>query len=368
MNGIRTSPLAALISVLLVLGLPLAGAAIAGSEFSNYLCMPPSTAYTLHSPFHWPVFIILTAGIILVMAHPAAHIIRHRRTASAAPARMRGVFPWWGWAGIILCAASWFIAWTRLPVFAAVQRWTFTPLWLSYIIIVNAFLFMRTGRSLLTHSTAYLLKLFPLSSMFWWTFEYLNRFTANWYYTGAGEISALKYTAEASAAFSTALPAVMSTACFMGGFPLLYAGMDRYVSVSLKRRGAAWIVVLLSSCAGLGLTGVFPEILFPLLWVSPLLIVVSLSALTGRKTILSSIAEGDWRPVIILALSALVCGFFWEMWNINSMAKWTYSIPYVQGIKLFEMPLPGYAGYLPFGLECAVIAGLAGGCNEKLYQ
>ena len=41
-------------------------------------------------------------------------------------------------------------------------------------------------------------------------------------------------------------------------------------------------------------------------------------------------------------------------------AKWEYSIPYVHRFEIFEMPLVGYAGYLPFGLECAVVAALFG--------
>jgi hypothetical protein len=46
------------------------------------------------------------------------------------------------------------------------------------------------------------------------------------------------------------------------------------------------------------------------------------------------------------------------MWNYYSYAKWIYTIPYVQRFEIFEMPLLGYAGYLPFGLACAVIAGM----------
>jgi len=32
--------------------------------------------------------------------------------------------------------------------------------------------------------------------------------------------------------------------------------------------------------------------------------------------------------------------------------------PYVDRFHLFGMPLIGYSGYLPFGLDCAVIAEL----------
>ena len=64
-----------------------------------------------------------------------------------------------------------------------------------------------------------------------------------------------------------------------------------------------------------------------------------------------------------LAVGALICGFFWEMWNFWSMAKWVYAVPFVQKFHIFEMPILGYAGYLPFGLECAIIAERVARCG-----
>lgn len=31
--------------------------------------------------------------------------------------------------------------------------------------------------------------------------------------------------------------------------------------------------------------------------------------------------------------------------------KWKYNVPYVGFLKIFEMPILGYFGYLPFALE-----------------
>jgi hypothetical protein len=46
------------------------------------------------------------------------------------------------------------------------------------------------------------------------------------------------------------------------------------------------------------------------------------------------------------------------MWNYYSLAKWEYSIPFVHRFKIFEMPILGYAGYIPFGLVCAAIGNI----------
>jgi hypothetical protein len=89
--------------------------------------------------------------------------------------------------------------------------------------------------------------------------------------------------------------------------------------------------------------------------VSPLLIVSSLQVLMDEPHVLMDIAAGDWHPAVTAALSALICGLFWEMWNVYSLARWAYAVPLVHRFQIFEMPILGYAGYLPFGLECAVI-------------
>ena len=47
------------------------------------------------------------------------------------------------------------------------------------------------------------------------------------------------------------------------------------------------------------------------------------------------------------------------MWNFYSLARWEYAVPFVQRFKVFEMPLLGYAGYLPFGVECLAVADLS---------
>jgi len=74
----------------------------------------------------------------------------------------------------------------------------------------------------------------------------------------------------------------------------------------------------------------------------------------GKSTIILALSQGRWQVITTPACAAILCGFFWEMWNVNSAAKWVYSIPFVDRFHLFEMPLLGYAGYVPFGLECVV--------------
>ena len=55
--------------------------------------------------------------------------------------------------------------------------------------------------------------------------------------------------------------------------------------------------------------------------------------------------------MLVLFAAGLICGWFWELWNVFSMPKWVYQVPLVGWPKLFEMPILGYGGYLPFALE-----------------
>ncbi len=47
----------------------------------------------------------------------------------------------------------------------------------------------------------------------------------------------------------------------------------------------------------------------------------------------------------------LTCGFFWEFWNYFSYPKWVYDVPFFGRWHIFEMPLLGYLGYIPFSVE-----------------
>jgi hypothetical protein len=114
--------------------------------------------------------------------------------------------------------------------------------------------------------------------------------------------------------------------------------------------------------------GLWPDELFAMLWLAPLLVLAGLQKLAVGESLFAPLARGDGRPVLLPALAALVCGFFWELWNWGSAAQWHYSVPYVQGLSIFEMPLLGYAGYLPFGVECALVADLVARLQGPLWS
>lgn len=350
-----------LLLALVLLAPPLLSAWLAGLPLAHYLALPPQLSLAGKPGFAPGVFVALA---VLILATLAPFLLRLRLGArmQQRPARM----PWWGWASLAVLVASWVLAWTRFEWMQPLQEYTFSPLWLSYIVLVNALCQRRCGRCLLTSQPRLFLLLFPASALFWWFFEFLNRFVQNWAYSGVVISDPAFYLAAATVPFSTVLPAVLSTRDWLATYPALHAGLARAWRPPRPPARPTAGVSLLLAVLGLAALPLFPDQLFPLVWVLPLLCVVGLETLLGAQTPLAPLAEGDWRPLWLTALAALVCGALWELWNWHSLARWHYALPYVDRFEIFEMPLLGYAGYLPFGLECLAAASLFFGARREL--
>jgi hypothetical protein len=265
--------------------------------------------------------------------------------AGAGALRQRGSWPWWGWLGLALVAVSWPLTW-GLPGMRS--HLLFFPLWLGYALVVDGLVLRRRGSSLLARSPAGFARLFAASIPIWWLFELLNRRLGNWIYLGGEGLTGLSYALFASLSFSTVVPAVFETAelvrCWrwterLAAGPRLPAGPG------------ALAAYFATGAAMLGLLLAWPRWFYPLTWICLILLLDPLCRWLGRRALLTRLARGDWRPAAALAVGALICGFFWELWNFYSLPKWIYHTPGAGFLHLFEMPLLGYGGYLFFGLE-----------------
>jgi hypothetical protein len=352
------------ITLVLLVGLPLLGVLTSGLRLQPFLEFPPTPRPMHPAPFSWPVFWSMALFVLLVLGPLLIHVLR-AQTNIRTPQNSGRYFPWWGWAGLAWLAIAWFLAWTRFDWMAPLQRHTFAPVWLGYIAVVNALAWRRGGHSLMVERPATLAALFGVSAAFWWYFEFLNRFVQNWEYAGIGQFGTLEYLVFGTVSFSTVLPAVMGTRDLLATFPRVAAGLDRFAPLRLPRPCTAASVALVLAAIALGNLARYPQWLFPLLWVAPLLVLSSVQALRGEAHVFAPIARGDWRGVWLAALAGLACGVFWEMWNYYSLAHWEYNVSFVQRFHLFQMPLLGYAGYLPFGIECLAIAALLGADNDE---
>jgi hypothetical protein len=249
------------------------------------------------------------------------------------------------WLGLGLVAVCWPLNWTMAGTRTA---YLFFPLWLGYILVVDAMLLARTGSSLWNRSRRDFILLFAASAPAWWIFEMLNHRTGNWEYLGGNSFTTFEYYLLCTISFSTVMPAVFETAELVRSF----GWIERFRSrARLQPTPALMGKFLLTGAVMLGLTLAWPRYFYPLMWISLVLLLEPLNWRLGRPHFLEHLCEGDWRPVVSLSVGALICGFFWEMWNSNSYPKWVYHTPGAQFLHIFEMPLLGYAGYIPFALE-----------------
>jgi len=254
--------------------------------------------------------------------------------------------------GVLLIAFWWPVAWLQLR---PLSDFYFFPLWVGYILVVDGLVELRTGTSLLTRSSRYFALLFVGSVPFWWIFEWMNRYLDNWHYRTPVNYPGVAYVFLASIAFSTVIPAVLEMSELVASFGL----GDRIPQLpKLRLRPVAIVALHLLGWMMLLSVIAFPHYMFPFAWLSLFFIIEPINALLGQRSIASFVREGNWAALWNIMLATLVTGFFWEMWNYFSMPKWTYSVPFVGSVHLFEMPLLGYTGYLPFGLEVFAIYGL----------
>ncbi len=247
--------------------------------------------------------------------------------------------------GLALIAIAWPLAWFGSTPWSS---YTFFPLWLGYILTVDGITVIRADSSLLTRGPRRFAMLFGLSVPVWWLFELANRSLDNWTYLTPREYHPVVYALLASLAFSTVMPAIFVTATFWR----TVSSFDREIRwIRIAPSRAGLVAVALAGLAMFAGSLVYPGVLFPLVWIGLFLLLDAVNALAGNTSIAAQVATGRWDTVLVLFAAGLTCGFFWEMWNVNSMPKWVYDVPWVGGTKVFEMPILGYGGYLPFALE-----------------
>jgi hypothetical protein len=220
--------------------------------------------------------------------------------------------------------------------------------WWSYILAADATVYWMRGESLIINRTCTFLIMIPLSIFCWCIFEGFNLRLANWHYISLPPAFWQRWIGYA-VAYGTVLPGLCETA------HLVAAARSRYfraVSVkkwrpsprSLNRMIAVGVIFLLSPL-------LFPRYCFPLVWIGFALLIEPLLYRSGEDSLLHDIEHGDLSRLLNLLAGGLICGLLWEFWNFWAQAKWIYTVPFFEELKLFEMPLLGFLGFPPFAVS-----------------
>ena len=259
-----------------------------------------------------------------------------------------------GWIGLGLVLAAEAALLSGQPL---VARW-FTPLvWTGYVLLVDALAARLTGRSYLTTDRVEGVLVGLASVGCWWLFEWYN---APRFWRGGADAAGLWWRYQGLEpnlflrrlgydwSFATIFPALFLTAT------VLRARVFRRVRVRPWRppRATLRALVVVGAVAAVLPLVIASAWLVPLVWVAFTLLLEPLNARAGRPSWLADLGRGDASRLAALLAAGVVCGALWEFWNYWAATKWTYSVPYLGHVKIFEMPVLGYLGFPPFALEC----------------
>ena len=365
-----------LILAAVLIGLPLGCAWLAGKDdiLSGVAAFPPRTEdwgaaeyWQQRCPFNWTVFVALAAVVVTVVGTFARKAVGNRAFASARSPRTATVrFPWWGWLGLVMFLGWLPVVWLCPGWAAKLQVHSFAIMGFGHAFLMDALACRRGAVSVFKANWKGFLGLLSVSAVFWWFFEFLNRFSRNWYFINMEDYTTFEYVFCFSLGCATILPSVLTTARWLGTFRLFddraCAGMCRVDVASRPMR------LLLAVVSLVGLVGVVfaPSVLYPFLWLSPICAFMLIDTFLGLPTGLEPLRDGNWSQAWRWAVAMLLCGFIWETWGFWIEVRWVYTVPYLHRFCYAEMPLIGFAGYLPFGIEALLVCGWLGCADDDI--
>jgi hypothetical protein len=192
-----------------------------------------------------------------------------------------------------------------------------------------------------------MLTAFAWSPVIWLVFEAANFRLDNWYYVFLPH-RAWERWAGIVLSFGTVVPALLLAERLLDGLGVLRSAQGRQVVVRPRDlRGAQALGVLLGALA-LGL----PRLFFPLIWGAAVLLADPwVYRHAPSLSLIGDLEAGRWGRIGRLLLGGFGIGLIWESYNYWAQSKWIYTVPWLEHVKLFEMPPFGFLGFPVFALE-----------------
>ncbi|NQT62433.1 MAG: hypothetical protein HQ556_05695 [Candidatus Marinimicrobia bacterium] len=331
----------------------------------HFFDYPPLSAEP-KAPFNMFVFVMLS---ILALAVAVLYVFPRifgfkKPIATPAPDIKKVSLPIWFWIGLIMWGGCLTMLFTRMTELKWLLHWSDLPIFWGFTLMLDGIVYKRKGGVSIIATIPQEMVGIALSSVAgWMIFEYLNFFVGeNWYYPAGDIIPNTEFLLYAIIGSSGLIPMAFEWYSLLNTFE----GMKHRFDQGLKFSLPLWFknIVLVIAFSGMFVSGLFPNQMFFSLWVSPLLILAIILDRINVWTPFEPIKDGNWTPILVFALTYLLTGVSMEAWNFFSAAHandvvttyapayWVYSLPYVNTPRMFEMPILGYLGYLPFSVYC----------------
>lgn len=257
-----------------------------------------------------------------------------------------------GWTAAAGAAAV--FAASRVAAAAGLEHfstWSYQWSWYPFLLAVDGVTAGLTGRFALLSRPRFAASLWLWSVPLWFSFELLNLRLANWFYVGL-PASALERHVGSFLAFATVLPAIWLPLRVLerAGLARTLRGPSFRVGRGVRRGLVGAGVVFLA------LPLAWPEQFYPLVWGAPALMLAPWNHARDPETsLLGRVAAGRYGRLVQLLAAGLAAGVAWEAMNWFAGGRWIYTVPGLEEVKLFEMPVAGFLGFPAFAVECAVV-------------
>lgn len=273
--------------------------------------------------------------------------------------------PWYIFPGVVLILLMQAFVFLRVDT---VTTWATPVYWTGLILILDSLLYAAGRGSLLKTGAVFPVAL--LSILSWWMFEWYNIFISNWHYVNLTHPLVIRYLGYFWA-FGTILPGVLLTygilhlllkdikgkkwtvsrSLIVGFFllGLLFLAIP-VIPFSMYHTGRAAdpdLFVLFRWAADTRLS----EYTAAFVWTGFVLLLEPVNYLMGNRCLLKHLEQGNYRVPVALSLAGMLDGYLWEFWNNWAHTKWRYTVPILGNVKIFEMPVLGYFGFIAFAWE-----------------
>jgi hypothetical protein len=261
------------------------------------------------------------------------------------------LFKSYGWTGLfIILTAEIFLLLNFQPV-----KVFFTPIaWTGYILIIDAVLYKLNGSSYLMNRRKEFLFMLLVSLICWLIFEAYNLHLQNWKYINLPENMLFRLIGYGWS-FITIFPGIILTSELIDSWKIFDGIKIRKFTITRQTLNFWLFIGALFLIIPLLLPRNYAQYLFVLIWIGFVFLLDPINSNLGVHSLFVDLRIGKINKLFSLFLSGIVCGFLWEFWNYWAQTKWIYTLPFLENPKIFEMPLAGFLGFLPFAVECYVM-------------
>jgi hypothetical protein len=247
-----------------------------------------------------------------------------------------------------------------------------TPIaWTGFIIFADSIVWGARGNSWIRSAPREFAVLALTSIPLWVVFEIYNLFIKNWYYTGLPENVLLRYFGYAWS-FATIWPAIFEAAELVGVRRRTRVPSFRMKAAPPDMFSPGEIVSIAVGAFMVGCPIVSPPEIRPYLaapvWLGFIFLLDPFNRHMGGESLAEDLRQGRTDRLVNIGMSGVLCGLLWEFWNFWARAKWHYTVPIMENLKLFEMPVPGYLGFPAFAYECFTMYEFARGVYFRISK